>query len=210
MGILGGDLKRREKLSARLGDVLSYLYLTTAVMKRFHDEGEHASDLPLVDWACRYALSQAECALMNFYKNFPVRSVAWAVRLMVFPYGRRIGMPNDKMGYAVARTLLSPNDARTRLCASACDLTAPDSLYSQVQETLIACIAVEPIEKRMALAVKAGTLPQDHHVPLCDLALKAGVITDEEYHSLKMAEEARMKIINVDDFPGFSTLMSAS
>jgi acyl-CoA dehydrogenase len=206
MGILGGDLKRREKLSARLGDVLSYLYLTTAVMKRFHDEGEHASDLPFVDWACRYALCQAECAMMNFYKNFPVRSVAWAVRLMVFPYGRRIAMPNDKLGYNVARTLLSPNDARTRLCASACDLTAPDSLYTLVQETLIACIAVEPIEKRMAQAVKAGTLPQDHYEPLADLALKAGVITDEEFHSLKVAETARMKIINVDDFPGFTTL----
>ncbi|MFI4957335.1 MAG: acyl-CoA dehydrogenase [Gammaproteobacteria bacterium] len=208
MGILGGDLKRREKLSARLGDVLSYLYLTTAVLKRFHDEGEHASDLPFVDWSCRYALSEAEGALMGFYKNFPVRSIAWVMRFMVFPYGRRVAVANDKMGYAVARTLLSPNDARTRLCASACDLSAPDGIYTQMQETLIACIAVEPIEKRISQAVKAGTLPEEHYQPLYDLAMKAGVITEEEYNTLKAVELARMKIINVDDFPGFSTLKS--
>lgn len=206
MGILGGDLKRREKLSARLGDVLSYLYLTTAALKRFHDEGEHASDLPFVDWSCRYALSQAEASLVGFYKNFPVRSIAWVLRFMAFPFGRRVAVPTDKMGHVLARTLLAPNDARTRLCASACDLTAPDSLYTDVQETLIACIAVEPIEKRMNQAVKAGTLPDDHYRPMYDLARDAGVITSEEYDQLKAAETLRMNIIAVDDFEGFSTI----
>ncbi len=200
MGILGGELKRREKLSARLGDVLSYLYLTTAALKRFHDEGEHASDLPMVHWAARYALSKAESSLLHFFKNFPVRPIAWFMQLLVFPYGRRIKPPQDRIGHTVARLLLSPNDTRARLCASACDLNVKDSIYGHIHQTLIQCIAIEPLEKRIAHAIKAGQLPDDHYENIYDLAQHAGVINEEEYATLKAADAARMSVVNVDDF----------
>ncbi len=200
MGVLGGELKRREKLSARLGDVLSYLYLTSAVLKRFHDEGEHSADIPLLHWCCRYTLSRAESSLKDFFTNFPVRPIAWIMNILIFPYGQRIQLPNDKMGHLIARMLITPNDTRTRLCASACDLTARNSLYTQVQETLLQCIEVEPIEKRIAQAVKAGQLPEDHLCNIYDLAKDAGIINEAECVSLRKADEARMKVIAVDDF----------
>lgn len=206
MGILGGALKRKENLSARLGDVLSYLYLASAVLKRYQDQGNQKEDLILVDWAARYCLNQAEFALHEFYMNFPYRILGTVMNFLVFPYGRRITMPNDKMSHRVARMLMSPNDTRTRLSQAAYMKNDGHNLLGQLEDTLLKCIAVEPIDRKIHHAIKNGVLPEDHGHDIYEQALKAGIISDLEKEEAEAALKARMNVINVDDFPGQTTL----
>ncbi|MDX1514383.1 MAG: acyl-CoA dehydrogenase, partial [Gammaproteobacteria bacterium] len=115
MALLGGRLKRMERLSARLGDVLSYLYLASATLKRFHDQGSQQADRPLLHWACRDALYGIQTALDELFRNFPGRWVGVCLRLLVFPLGMPYAAPNDENDRRVARLLLTPSAARDRL-----------------------------------------------------------------------------------------------
>ena len=113
-GVLGGDLKRRERLSARLGDILSGLYMGSTTLKRFDEEGRLKEDLPLLHWAMQTTLHDIETAIDDFLANFPNRAIAAALRVMVIPFGRRIGKPSDKTEHAIAQ-MLKPSTARSRL-----------------------------------------------------------------------------------------------
>ncbi len=117
MLLLGGSLKRRERLSARLGDILSWLYLASATLKRYEDSGRPADDLPFVHWAMHDALHKIQQAFYGLFENLPNRFVAGALRLVVFTYGREFEPPRDNLGHAVVQTLLAPGPARDRLTA---------------------------------------------------------------------------------------------
>jgi acyl-CoA dehydrogenase len=99
---LGGYLKKKENLSARLGDVLSYLYMASMVLKHHHDNGSPREDLPVVEWACRHLLYRAQEQLHDLLRNFPNRLLAWLMRSMIFPRGRTYFAPGDKLGAQLA------------------------------------------------------------------------------------------------------------
>jgi acyl-CoA dehydrogenase len=115
MALLGARLKRRERLSARLGDVLSHLYLASAALKRFRDQGQPQADRPLLHWACRDALYQMQTAFDELFRNLPGRWTGTCLRLLVFPLGMPYDAPNDANDRRVARLLLTPSEARDRL-----------------------------------------------------------------------------------------------
>ncbi len=115
MGVLGGKLKFKEKLSARLGDVLSYLYIASAMLKRYEDTGRPEADRPLLAWAFHECVWRMQMALDGAIRNFPVRPVAWMLRVLVFPLGRREVPPSDRLGRRVAALITAPNEARDRL-----------------------------------------------------------------------------------------------
>ncbi len=115
MSVLGGSLKRRERISARLGDLLSQLYLASATLKRYEDEGRQEADLPLVLWGVQDALNQAEDAIDDLLRNFPNRLVAGALRLTIFPAGRHCRAPSDRLEHKLAKILQIPSATRTRL-----------------------------------------------------------------------------------------------
>ncbi|CAG0124564.1 partial acyl-CoA dehydrogenase, partial [Rhodocyclaceae bacterium] len=117
MLVLGGSLKRREKISARLGDVLSQLYLCSATLKRFEDDGRPEADLPLLHWSMQDALYRIQVALDGVLKNFPSRLAALLLRALIFPLGRCLAPPSDELGHQVAALLLQPGPARDRLTA---------------------------------------------------------------------------------------------
>src|SRR5690606_39640374 len=103
---LGGELKRRERLSARLGDMLSFLYLASACLKHFHDQGEPEEDLPLLCWGVEDLLVRIEQAMHEVLLNFPDRSVGMLLRVLIFPLGRdrkstRLNSSHVKISYAV-------------------------------------------------------------------------------------------------------------
>ena len=158
MATLGGDLKRRERISARLGDILSMLYLTSAVLKRFNDEGRQVQDLPLVQWACEDNLAKAQLALDELFDNFPNRIAGVVLKRIVFPWGRTLRKASDKIEHQVARIMQTPCEARSRL-----------GLHLYLTD--------EP-----------------------GLGLELGVISQEEAAKLRLAEEGRLFVINVDDF----------
>ncbi|MBV6306676.1 acyl-CoA dehydrogenase [Candidimonas humi] len=187
---LGGSLKRKEMLSGRLGDALAELYLLSAVLKRWQDEGRHDADLPLVQWCVDNGCAIIERRLDEVLRNFPLRWLAFLLRIIVLPPVARARPPSDRDTAACAQILLEPSDARNRLVGG-------------VWERLEAR-SVQTLERAFLLAVESQ--------PLRDLVHRSGVhdwreahakgaISDEQAQLLQQAEEAAAQAIEVDDFP---------
>lgn len=199
MAMLGGALKRKERTSARLGDLLSYLYLGSAVLKRFDDEGRMKEDLPLLHWAMQDTLHQAENAMADLLDNFPNKIVGKVLKVMVMPYGRRHKKPSDKLEHKVALLLQSPNSARTRLGHGQFLTPTANNAVGKMEETLKDILNAEPVFDRVCKAANSK-LPFTQLEKVAEKGLELGVINEQEAALLKRAEKGRLEVINVDDF----------
>ncbi len=199
MGVLGGSLKRRERLSARLGDVLSQLYLASAVLKRFNDEGRLTDHEPLMHWAMQDALAEIEIAIDDFIHNFPVRPVKWMLRLVVQPFGKTRKSANDKLEHAIANMLQSPCEGRTLLGSGQFTREIDGNLLGDLERTLKNVVAAEPIFERICRAYNEKRLFTQLD-ELADRALADDIINASEAQLLKDTEAGRLRTINVDDF----------
>lgn len=205
MFVLGGELKRRERISARLGDALSMLYLVSATLKRFEDDGRQQDDAPYVHWSVQDTLHRAQLALAGVLDNFPNRWAAGAVRLLVFPFGMPYAEPSDELGGEVARAMQTAGPSRERLLA---DGYLADDLRDPVAcgELAFALLPqVEAIEHRLKPAVRAGQLdamPQT--LPQVDEwsahAMSLGLLTAEERRALGDFARFTDLSVHVDDF----------
>ncbi|MDE9551830.1 acyl-CoA dehydrogenase FadE [Xenorhabdus bovienii] len=199
MGVLGGSLKRRERISARLGDILSQIFLATAALKRYEDEGRQKEDLPLLQWAVEDSLYQAEQALNDLLRNFPNRLVAGLMRVMVFPLGRSHTAPSDKLDHKLAQILQTPSATRSRIGRGQYLTPSEHNPHGLLEEALHDIIAAEPIHAR--LSREAGkNLSFTRLDQLAERALADHKITQEEADILKRAENSRLRSINVDEF----------
>jgi len=199
MAVLGGELKRRERISARLGDVLSYLYLTSCVLKRFDDEGRKADDLPLMHWAMQDSLHKLEVALEELLDNFPSMIMGKALKLIIMPFGKTYKRPSDQLDHDIARLLQTPSEARSRLGAGQYVSRVPGSLMGDLEQTLENVLAAESIYNKVCKAAKQY-LPFTELDKVADKGLELEVITDEEANLLRETERGRLRTINVDDF----------
>lgn len=197
MLIFGGNLKRKESISARLGDILSYLYLLSAVLKLYHDQGEHTDDLPLVKFACLYCLFEIQERFDDIIKNFPNRGLAWILKMLIFPLGERFSKPRDQLAHKISQLIMSPTETRERLSAGAATKVG---VMADIQDALLKTIASEPIDKIIRTAKKEGKVSGYTFMEQAQSALKNSIITVEEFDIFIQAEEARHKIIAVDDF----------
>lgn len=201
MLVLGGTLKRRERLSARLGDVLSYLYLASACLKRFHDQGSPKEDVPLLEWACENALNKIQQRLDQLIRNFPNRPIAWVLKFLVFPAGKPYKGPTDRQIQRVARLLLRPSPARDRLTAGIYTSTDPTDPIGRLEVALMKIVAAEAAEKKLKGAARMGRLGVSDEASLVREAVKQGVLSQAEADLVLAAEQARRDAIRVDDFP---------
>lgn len=199
MAVLGGELKRRERISARLGDVLSYLYLTSCVLKRFDDEGRKDDDLPLMHWAMQDSLHKLEVALEELLDNFPSMIMGKALKLIIMPFGKTYKRPSDQLDHDIARLLQTPSEARSRLGAGQYVSRVPGSLMGDLEQTLENVLAAESIYNKVCKASKQY-LPFTELDKVADKGLELEVITDEEANLLRETERGRLRTINVDDF----------
>ncbi|MEQ9904316.1 acyl-CoA dehydrogenase FadE [Pectobacterium aroidearum] len=199
MAVLGGSLKRRERISARLGDILSQLYLASATLKRYEDEGRQKADLPLVHWGVQDSLHQAEQALDDLLRNFPNRVVAGLLTFIIFPLGLRCPAPSDRLDHEVAKILQTPSETRNRLGRGQYLVASEHNPVGLLEEALLDIIAAEPIYQRLAKASNKP-LPFMRLDQLAEQALVEGQITAEEAAILTKAEASRLRSINVDDF----------
>jgi acyl-CoA dehydrogenase len=133
---LGGDLKKRELLSARLGDVLSSIYLASCVLKHFENQGRRATDLPLVEWSIRTLMYQAQEALHSFLRNLPNRWAAAFLRIFIFPRGRTYSAPSDELVHKVVELATTPGEARERLSEQAYTTVEPGNPVGLLEEAL--------------------------------------------------------------------------
>ncbi|HEX7048492.1 MAG TPA: acyl-CoA dehydrogenase [Gammaproteobacteria bacterium] len=197
--ILGGELKRKEKLSARFGDVLSHLYMASTVLKTFEDTGRPAADLPLAEWALQDSLYQSQDALEDILANFPIAWMAPLLKIIVLPFGRPYKRPNDKLGHDVAKILLVPSEARDRLTRGAYWNRDPNDPIGRMEVALDKVLAAEPVEAKLqkALGVKLNAANYDDAVTRGE---SEGVISGEEAELLRESAAATLEAILTDEF----------
>jgi len=206
MATLGGALKRRESITGRLGDVLSQLYLISAVLKRYEDEGRMREDLPFVHWSVQDSLSRAYEALEGVFANYPVAVVAKVLRAIAFPFGIPRVKPSDKLSAAIAKVIQTPGAARDRLLAGTWTAKAEvDPQLSAVERAFVLYPQVEAIERRLVPAFKSKRIermPQDYRVlpRWAERAAALGLIDQDEQSVLQRFGEFADSAIGVDDF----------
>ncbi|HXS20801.1 MAG TPA: acyl-CoA dehydrogenase [Steroidobacteraceae bacterium] len=198
---LGGYLKKKESLSARLGDVLSAMYLASMVLKHHDNQGRPAQDLPMVEWACRNLLYHAQEQLHGFLRNFPNRLLAWVMRAVVFPRGRAYSAPSDRLGRRVAELVTRSSDSRERLCQHVYWTLEPGNPLGLLEEVLRLAETLEPVEKRIRVeGVKTGRVTALDLPGQIAQALAAGIISEAEATSLRDYDRKVMDLVRVDDF----------
>ncbi len=196
---LGADLKRKERISARLGDVLSHLYLASACLKRFNDEGRQSDDLPLLQWAVEDSLFNIQQAIDALLNNFPNRWLAHTLRFIIFPFGTWLTRPSDQLDHQVARLLQTPSKARDRLGKWQYLARDGKNIFGILEQTLEDIIACEPIFAKICTAIDKK-LPFYHLDKVAELGLAANAITEKEAKLLIKTEQGRKAVISVDDF----------
>jgi len=198
---LGGYLKKKENLSARLGDVLSAMYLASMVLKHHENQGRPVDDLPIVEWACRNQLYKAQEQLHDFLRNFPNRFLGWAMRALIFPGGRAYSAPSDRLGRKLADAVLAPTEVRDRLCRFVYRTLEPGNPLGLLQEALVLSQTAEPIEKRIRVeGVKTGKVTALEVAGQITQALGAGIISETEAAMLRDYDRKVTELISVDDF----------
>lgn len=200
MLVLGGGLKRREKLSARLGDVLSQLYLCSAVLKKFEDDGRPLEDMPLLDWAMQDGLYRIQLAFDGVLQNFPSRPAALLLRALIFPLGQCRRPPSDALGHEVATLILGPTQARERLTAGSYIPGDEHDAVGALEAALASTLRCEPLQAELVDARKAGKLKALDEPGQIAEARAAGLITEAQAAQLERDYALRRKVIMVDDF----------
>ncbi|SEE20460.1 acyl-CoA dehydrogenase [Bradyrhizobium erythrophlei] len=186
---LGGALKRKEMLSARFGDILSELYLLSAALKRWQDEGRQKEDLPALQWCMASGFKTIENRFAEILANLPNRPVAWMLKFLIQPFGARVTGPSDSVVHLCAQLVLSPSAARDRL--------TPDLAFVEDDG------GIARLEKAFRLVTESeDAAKQLRAARLHDWkeAVKKGVITEADGEKLAAAHEAVAKVIEVDDF----------
>lgn len=198
---LGGYLKKKETLSGRLADVLSSMYLASTVLKHYENSGRPEADLPMVEWACRHLLYQAQEQLHGFLRNFPNRLIAALMRVVIFPRGRTYFAPGDKLGAVVANAMMAQTDSRTRLGAPIYHTVEPGNALGLLQQALLLSDTAEPLERRIRVeGVKTGRIQALDLPNQIEEALNIGLLTAQEAEVLRDYDRKVMELINVDDF----------
>jgi len=197
---LGGKLKQKEHISARLGDVLSHLYICSAMLKRFESQGRPAADQAILAWAFHNAIYRIQLALRLVVDNFPNRYMRAVLRFVVFPFGRREKAPGDRLTHKVAQLLLVPSDTRDRLTDGVYRSETSDHPICFMERALPHVIQAEPLERRLLKALKQGEIKGITWDEQLRSAIDKHVLSKEEAEILVRVRDMVAEIIAVDDF----------
>jgi acyl-CoA dehydrogenase len=200
VGLLGGGLKTKQRLTGRMADALSELYLMSCVLKRFEDDGKHTSDRQIVNYAAQNHLYRFQEAIKGTIDNFPV---AWArplMRVLVFPLGANARPAPDKEGRAIVSAVLEPGEVRDRLTRYMFVSNDPNDPTGLLEHALPKVIAAEAIERKVERAIRQGEVRRYHGRDWIREAEVKGIIAAHEAKQLREAEELMQRVIAVDHF----------
>ena len=197
---LQSKLKFMEMLSARMGDLLSNLYLASMVIKHYENEGCPEEDFPIVQWALEYLIHEYQEAFRGIIDNYPNRILAHGLKLVVFPIGMHFTPPSDKLETKVVEVITQDNEARDRLTAGLFLEDGDNNPLAHVNAVFLESLGLEPINAKIRQAVKDKVLPKLQGLELIAAAHEADVISDTEANQLKGFDEHLMSVIHVDDF----------
>ncbi len=197
---LGGKLKHKELLSARLGDVLSSMYLASCVLKHFENQGRRATDLPLVEWTVRTLMYRAQEQLHSFLRNLPNRPTAFLLRCFIFPRGRTYSAPSDDLGRKIVDLVTRPGEARDRLSQQAYTTLGPGNPLGLLQEALELSEQMAPLERKLKQSQKEGLIRSEYLGHQIDEAERAEIISKTEAKNLRSYHQKVLDLLAVDDF----------
>ena len=201
---LGGYLKKKETISARLGDVLSSMYLASMVLKHHQNQGSPPEELPIVEWGSRELLYEAQEQLHSVLRNFPNRPLAWLMRLLIFPRGLTYFAPADRLGRRVADLVLNNTETRSRLTRyvyATATAGNPGNPMAALQQALELAEAAEPLERKLRIeGQKAGRLKALELADQIEEARALGILSETEANLLAEFDRRVMQIVHVDDF----------
>ena len=203
MAGLGGDLKRKEKLTGRFADVFSWLLLVTAALRRFEADGRKSEDLPLLHWSCEQGFLRMSQALQGIVRNLRIPFLSWLLRGPLALWGRVNPLghgSHDALGAKAARTLLTPGETRDRLTAGIATEPEASRGLGRLEAAFAACSAAAAVQGRLKDAVKRGELQKAPAERLLAEALGKGLVSAAEAQTLRDAETLRRAAVEVDSF----------
>ena len=200
VALLGGGLKTRQKITGRLADALSELYLLSCVLKRFEDDGRPAGDTRIVELCARGCLDRFDDALLGVIENFPVWWARGLMMWLVFPLGGQYRPAPDRLGHEVVRQVIEPGEVRDRLTRYIYVSTDPNDATGVLEAAFAKAVAAEGAEKKLNRAVRDGRVQRVHGTDWFAEAVKQGVITDAEGQMLRELETLTARVIAVDHF----------
>jgi acyl-CoA dehydrogenase len=198
LSMLGGRFKLKEKLSGRLADALIHLYLCSAVLKRYEDDGRPEADLPLVTWAMEDSLHVIQESLKGVLENLPIPVIGRLVKWIVFPLGSPYGQPSDRTGKDIADLLLTENESRDRL-VSGVYISDQDDASGRVHTAFHLALTSTRAENAIRNALKQPVTYENYRA-LVQRAVESGVITEEQATTVRLSQEASRAVIEVDEF----------
>ncbi|MCP8884745.1 acyl-CoA dehydrogenase [Devosia sp. XJ19-1] len=198
--VLGGALKRKQKLSGRMADILGDLYLMSATLKRFEEEGSIAEDKELVEAIMADRIASLEATFAEVFANFPNPVFAWAMRLLCFPLGRHAKPASDRVNYRFVRSVLRPGAFRDRLTTGVYVSMDPNDVTGVLEDAFVKVTEAEEIEARFVKAARKGVIERRLDRDAIADAVAAGVLNENEAGIMRAADEATNNAVNVDDF----------
>jgi acyl-CoA dehydrogenase len=199
VAVLGGSIKRREKISGRLADVLSNMYVMTAVLNHYENQGNQKQDFALVKWGCEDALFNMQTALKGIMKNFPVPFVGSLCNIIIFPLTKPYHRPSDNTGHEIARKILHPGETLDRLSDGIFNCENKNDATGRIQHALDLVLETSVLQHKLRDAYKQGQLENRDHNAYLE-AKEKNIINDDDYDLLIAAEEAIHNAIKVDEF----------
>ncbi|GAA0426625.1 acyl-CoA dehydrogenase [Cocleimonas flava] len=197
---LGGSLKRKERLSGRFADILANMYLCSAALKHFEDQGEPEADLPLLHYACQSTMHDAQQAMLAVFYNLPISPIAKTLRALMFPFGKPYSPPSDKLIHEVAQLALSPSATRDRL-TEGCYLTDdPNDPAGRIEHAFNLAIKAEALESKFKKLMKEDKLSSRTHEERMQEAVDKELLTEAEGKQLHELWLATREAIRVDHF----------
>jgi acyl-CoA dehydrogenase len=204
MGVLGGSLKFREKITGRFADILAYMYFSSAVLKRFEAEGRRSEDLPMVDFVLKYNLAQIQKAFDGIYDNIKVPGLRWLFKGWMGGWSRINSMGSqgsDGLGSRVVTSILSNLEQRDRFTEGIfISKNQPHEQMAKLDHAMVVTLKAEATERKVRQAIRDQKIPKKKGLEALEEAKKAGVITSEEYALVKESSAIRADAIQVDDF----------
>lgn len=197
---LAGALKRKERISGRFADVLSNLYLCSAVLKHYNDQGCQQDDLPLLHWACQHTMYRAQQSLLAIFYKLPLQPVVWLIRAMSFPFGKPYAPPSDRLIHQTAKLLLNDSPMRDRLTHGIYVDKRANDATGRIEVAFLAVLEAAPVEAKLHSAQKQKQLAKGNVAYVVNDAVAKGIITQDEARLIEKAEQARFAAISVDEF----------
>ena len=203
MGSLGGSLKMREKITGRFADILSWMYIGTAVLRRYHADGQRKEDLPFVHYCMNHALYEIQKAFDGIFRNLGVPGLGWFFAGPIRWWSNLnalAGESSDKHTHKIASLMLTDSDQRARLTEGAFIPTNPADQLGRLEAAFKVVKRAEAAEKKVRNAIKAKKIPKTKGAAAFKAAFDANIISRDEYEDLQRAEDVRYDAIQVDDF----------